>query len=406
MSDRNHSRGTSEDGDTRLARFVGGEPTRDLDDWHWLWSEDVALPIGSHRGGLIGRLVVAFKRLLRPLVKTPQQDLWDRQRVFDLIVIERLRRIEDLRVDLDALERRVSSLEACLSEGLREVARYNDALYSRVDLKLERALDRCRLLQRDLASALRERRTEEDGQQGGPELLEHAYLEFERRHRGSEEEIRDRLAGYVGELAEHAPVLDLGCGRGELLRLLRDAGVESRGVDGNRAMVRRCREDHGLEVRHRDLVEELRLSPPGSLGAVTCLHVVEHLPLEVLRTMLREALAVLRPGGLLLVETPSPLSLVAGSRNFWVDSTHLRPVHPEQLVAECEAAGFADIGFETCHPFAELERLPPLEPPVTSDGPPGEALEAVWSRVARLRDELDSLLFGDQDYTLRASKPG
>src|SRR6185295_20069309 len=84
------------------------EPTRDLSDWRWLWSGDQPFPIRSHRG-LLGRLVVGFKRLLRPLVRLPQNDLWERQRTFNLILIERLARLQEVEYDV---RRRLDYLEA------------------------------------------------------------------------------------------------------------------------------------------------------------------------------------------------------------------------------------------------------------------------------------------------------
>jgi 2-polyprenyl-3-methyl-5-hydroxy-6-metoxy-1,4-benzoquinol methylase len=401
----------SEDGETRLARFVGEEPTRDLDDWHWLWTADQPLPISTHREGPLARFVVLAKKLLRPLVRLPQQDLWDRQRLFNLIVLEQLRRIEDLRTDLSAVDARLRSLEACFDEGLREIARYNDALYSRVDLKLERTLESSRRLHRDLIAASRDvDRSARFGVPAAPSqagvlssLVQRAYVDFEDQHRGNESEIRERVAAYVPELRERAPVLDLGCGRGELLQLLREAGVEARGVDGNSAMVRRCREDHGLEVAQGDLLDALNSAPVGSLGAVVCLHVVEHLEADVVSRLLDGAMNALRPGGRLVIETPNPLSLAAGARNFWLDPTHLRPLHPQQLVAACIAAGFCDVGFETIHPFPQEQRLAPVG--VGATEAQGESARAMFARLARLRDELDDLIYGDQDYVLRATRP-
>src|SRR5262245_7061169 len=72
----------------RIEDFLD-EPTRDLEAWRWLWTEDQRFPVRSHRG-LVGRALVLWKRLFRPLVQVPQNDLWDRQRVFNLILLERL----------------------------------------------------------------------------------------------------------------------------------------------------------------------------------------------------------------------------------------------------------------------------------------------------------------------------
>src|SRR4051812_30087604 len=126
------------------------EPTRDLEDWRWLWSGDHAFPIRSHRG-FLGRLLVAVKRLFRPLVKTPQNDLWERQRIFNLILLEHLERLEAARADH---LRRIESQEALDSEGIHEVMRHNDALFARADQKLDRSRREARDLLGSLGAAL------------------------------------------------------------------------------------------------------------------------------------------------------------------------------------------------------------------------------------------------------------
>ncbi|HWM89965.1 MAG TPA: hypothetical protein VN493_04295, partial [Thermoanaerobaculia bacterium] len=110
------------------------DPPRDLADWNWLWKGDHSFPIQSHRGPF-GRLLVALKRLFRPLVKIPQNDLWDRQRIFNLILLEHLSRSEEIR---DEHRRRLEYLEALNAEGIHEIMRHNDALFARADQKLDR----------------------------------------------------------------------------------------------------------------------------------------------------------------------------------------------------------------------------------------------------------------------------
>jgi 2-polyprenyl-3-methyl-5-hydroxy-6-metoxy-1,4-benzoquinol methylase len=120
--------------------------------------------------------------------------------------------------------------------------------------------------------------------------------------RASTEEIRERQRPYVELLRTEGPVLDVGCGRGELLTLLRDAGVEARGIDADADMVAFARGE-GLNVEQVDLLDALASVPEESLGAVTALQVVEHLPPAALVRFLELALRALRPGGLLVAET-------------------------------------------------------------------------------------------------------
>jgi 2-polyprenyl-3-methyl-5-hydroxy-6-metoxy-1,4-benzoquinol methylase len=171
------------------------------------------------------------------------------------------------------------------------------------------------------------------------------YFAFEARLRGSTAEIRERQLPYVERLRAHAPVLDLGCGRGELLSLLRDAGLEARGADANADMVAFARGE-GLDVEQADAHDALAACGDASLGAVTALQLLEHLPPPDLVALLRLAHAKLRPGGLLIAETIDPSSLAA-LRNFYADLTHAQPLVPETLELLVRGAGFLET--ETIH---------------------------------------------------------
>jgi O-antigen chain-terminating methyltransferase len=372
-----------------IAEFTP-DPPRDLGRWAWLWRGDHRFPIRSDRG-LLGRLVVAVKRLLRPLVVFPQRDLWDRQRVFNLILLEHLGRLEDLR-----LESRLAYLEGFRAQGVRDLMAHNDALFSRVDQKLDRHERQVRELLATLQGALAlVERSPAAAPRLSRSLEERAYLELEERYRGSEEDIARRFEAYLPWLRDlPGPVLDLGCGRGETLRVLGAAGVAARGVDSSARMVERCRAQ-GLAAEEGDLLTALAAVEPGTLGAVVSFHVIEHLPAVDLDRLVHLAHRALAPGGALILETPSPLSLVAGARNFWLDPTHRRPVHPEALLLLCELAGFAELQALPLRPFPPAERLPELDLGTL----PAE-LHELAHRVNRLRDRLDELLFGEQDYAV------
>src|SRR5262249_22115106 len=131
------------------------------------------------------------------------------------------------------------------------------------------------------------------------------YFGFEARMRGSTAQIRERQRGYVDDFREAAPVLDVGCGRGELLSLLREAGVEAHGVDADSDMVEYARGE-GLEVVQADALEYLERLDDDSLGGMFAGQVVEHLPPSALVRFLELAVQKLRPGGLLVAETINP----------------------------------------------------------------------------------------------------
>jgi len=382
-----------------------GAPTRDLTRWRWLWEGDHPFPIRSHRGPL-GKLLVLAKRLLRPFVKVPANDLWERQRIFNLILLEWLQGRDNQR-----LPERLGALEASLPERLGELLAHNDALFARLDQKLDLYRRQADELSSRLGAALAVVAEQEAVGRGGDgeptptpvaalatAVGEQAYVELERRFRGTPEEIRERLIHYLPHLEGRGPILDLGCGRGEALALFAEHGLVARGVDGSASMVARCRE-RGLEVEEGDLFRALADAGPESLGAVVSFHVIEHLPPEAVEHLVRLAFRALRPGGLLILETPNPLSLVVAARLFWIDPTHRRPVHPETLQLACRLAGFDPVEFLPLRPFPAARRLPEIDLATL----PAEH-RALAHDIHLLRDHLDDLLYGEQDYAVLAEK--
>jgi SAM-dependent methyltransferase len=208
------------------------------------------------------------------------------------------------------------------------------------------------------------------------------YFAFESRMRGSVESIRRRQRLYVDVLRDAAPVLDVGCGRGELLGLLREAGVEARGIDADADMVAYARGD-GLDVEQADLVDYLQRAADGSLGAIFMGQVVEHLPASTLVQTFQLAAAKLRPGGLLVAETINPLSPIA-LRNYFADLTHAQPLVPETLELLARQSGFVQTEIRFLNEPAD--RLTEPDDPV------------IAANVRRLND----LLFAPLDYALVA----
>ena len=167
------------------------------------------------------------------------------------------------------------------------------------------------------------------------------YLSFESIFRGSEEMIRERQRTYVDVLSDRGgPVVDLGCGRGEMLDLLRDTGIVAVGVDTDAGMVKRARAK-GNEVVHEGALPYLKEQPDASIGAIFCAQVIEHMPYEDLLELLRLGRAKLEPGGPLVLETVNPHSHRA-LKTFWVDLTHNKPIFPEVLVALCRQTGYGE----------------------------------------------------------------
>lgn len=399
--------------DPSIELFLG-EPTRDLEHWAWLWTGDHAFPLRSHRG-LFGRFLVLAKSLLRPFLKGATADLWDRQRIFNLILLETVAReregLAHLRDRHDAVERAhqgaieaharlIEQLDRRVAQSTTDVMAHNDALFARVDQKLDRYRREARDLWHRLGALIAAADTETPAAGQRRVQQEQEYFELERRYRGSEEEIAGRVSAYLPHL-EGLPgeVLDLGCGRGEALAVLARHGVAARGIDASGEMVTHCREQ-GLRAEQADLFAYLAEVGEESLGGVVSFHVVEHLPAPSLERVVRLAWRALRPGGALILETPSPLSLVMAARNFWIDPTHARPVHPASLEVTFREAGFEPVRRIDLHPFPDDERLPEIDLATLP-----EEQKALADHVNRLRDLLDDLLFGYRDFGMVGVKP-
>ena len=174
------------------------------------------------------------------------------------------------------------------------------------------------------------------------------YRAFEDRHRGPRELIKARQRVYLPfieplrSIYRDAKAIDLGCGRGEWLELLQDAGFDARGVDLDDNMLAACRE-LGLNAAAADALAALKALPDESQLVVSGFHIAEHIQFSDLQTLVQEALRVLKPAGLLILETPNPENMVVGTVNFYLDPTHQKPIPPELLSFLPEYYGFAKV---------------------------------------------------------------
>lgn len=209
--------------------------------------------------------------------------------------------------------------------------------------------------------------------------LDNFYVAFENRFRGSNEQIREKLMGYLPYLKEsdldfsQDPVLDIGCGRGEWLTLLREQGYRAIGVDMNEIMITVCK-DQNLEVSVSDGYSFLKAQANESLGAITGFHVVEHIPFRGLVALIDECMRVLKPGGIVIFETPNPENAVVGSCNFYIDPTHINPIPPPTMAFFLEERGF--------HKYV-VRRMNPVPRTKTYDDP---IMEDIVSRFHKEQD--------------------
>ena len=284
------------------------------------------------------------------------------EREFDEAVVGALARHEqELREARQRLDERVERLEQiareliATAESLRRAAhgagRTAAEAAARSEL-LRAELDAVPFMEGDPFGPMPSPVGEGYGYRSSGELAdgESGYVAFENLFRGSSARVVESQRAYLPLLEGHEPVLEIGCGRGELLARLGELGISASGVDTDPGMVAHCRA-RGLDVAHADAASHLRSMPDASLGAVFSAQVIEHVPRSELIGLLELAAAKLVPGGLCIAETVNPHK-IASLKTFWVDPTHEHPIFPEVALALCAIAGFASAyvfapGFES-----------------------------------------------------------
>jgi trans-aconitate methyltransferase len=230
------------------------------------------------------------------------------------------------------------------------------------------------------------------------------YVQFEDRFRGSQHEIRARVEDYVPILASASDVIDIGCGRGELLALLKERRISARGVDSNAAMVELCR-SRGLSVEQGDGLSYLQRQTDNSLGGLTAIQVVEHFAPAYLVSFLETAFHKMRPGAPLLLETINPACWMAFFETYLRDLTHRQPLHPDTLKHLVQASGFTNVDVQFRAPVADADRLDKVH---DSSGVPTADMARPLSELAGAinahADKLNRLLFSSMDYVVVARR--
>ena len=230
-------------------------------------------------------------------------------------------------------------------------------------------------------------------------LNAYKYVGFENQFRGSRDVIRERLATYLPYFQGASDVLDVGCGRGEFLDLLKERGITARGIDINHEMVEECRA-RGLDASEADAAAYLSSLPDASLGGVFAAQVVEHLEPSYLLRFLELAFHKLRPGGRIVLETLNPACWVAFFDSYIRDITHRWPLHPETLKYFVLASGFTSAEIEWRSPVPDQERLQEVRVPPRAEPVSLAFAEAFNANVEKLNARLYTFL----DYAVAGTK--
>lgn len=365
----------------------------------------------------------------------PKTDSWaalapifEQQMAFNAAVVEHLNRNVAAHRDAHlALERALPALrdgfdslvrfESLLVQFLQTVTPLADTHYREIDDAIAQLRTVTEVAQRTAMIAKREVEkrslpsgagSREPGSAGAavvPDQHAYQYVGFEDLFRGSEATIRARLADYVPYFTGQSNVLDVGCGRGEFLDLLRDAGVSGKGLDLNPEMIEVCK-TRGLEAIHADARSYLAGIPDESLGGMIAVQVIEHLEPSYLSQMLGLAFDKVRPGGRIVLETINPTCWVAFFESFIRDLTHVKPIHPDTLQYLLQANGFVNVEIVYRAPIAAEGRLQKVTPRAEHFGDTApDAMTELVSSFNRNVDRLNDRMFSYQDFAAIATRP-
>jgi 2-polyprenyl-3-methyl-5-hydroxy-6-metoxy-1,4-benzoquinol methylase len=381
--------------------------------------------VRSHRGGIVGKVVVAAKRRLLVWIAGLLSEYFEQEVAYRANLVRFLNQVSTYgdardaaifwelihKIDTDvgnALRR----IEAIHTEGQIELQRVEAVLRDQINADLgtlrsssSSAEVRMQALERVVSGleriiALASKRLADGNTDPISFVSDQSYVLLENRFRGSEAEIAQRVAPYVGDLVDAGPVLEIGCGRGELMQLLVAAGIDARGVDMDPAMVEVAREK-GLSVEYGNGLGVLQQCEDASLGAVIAVQVVEHLSQADLGALIELCARKVRAGGKIIFETINPRSLLALSSNYFRDPTHVWPLHPDTLSYLMTLGGLEHLETRMLSPVPLEAQLPAV--------PKGEFLSPKWEQmVASLNvviERLNGLLYGYQDYCVIAQVP-
>ncbi len=395
--------------------------------------------IQSHRGGVLGKIIVRLKRKFltflrdgifheyfrreqefqealvqllndqaRYIDERDASNFWELVHKVDTDLSKAVDRVERLNDEYLATIRSTErSLHDVLHKELTEMTRYITELQGQTANQGDRlsTVESVASGLEAIVSRIGKRAQQKIEGEKAPspesQIPDQSYLLLENRFRGAEEKIAEHLKQYLPLLKDSpGAVFEIGVGRGELLELLKGEGIEGEGVDIDLAMVEAAKE-RGVRVEHGDGMELLKKRDDGSLGAVIAIQVVEHLTNQQLEMLFETSLQKLAPGGKVVFETINPTSMLALSSNYFRDPTHVFPQHPDTLAYRLACTGFENVRIEYCSPVPEGAKLKhvPIPPSMTPQWQ--LAVEKMNGNI----DRLNRLLYGYQDYFVVAEAP-
>lgn len=294
--------------------------------------------ITSHRKG-IGKVIVLLKRMIRKSIHWYTQPIVEQQNEFNAYATRTLNSMAAKLKEIDEMNNKINILEEDLNKR-KEKIHFN-------------------------------------------------YFKFEEKYRGSQDEIKDRLKVYLEYFKEANNILDIGCGRGEFLELLKENNIEALGIDIEDDMVLECKEK-GLSVINSDALEYLKNLEDNSLGGIIMTQVIEHMEPNYLIDIIELAYKKLKSGAYFIAETINPQSLIVFTEAYFMDLSHTRMMHPYTIKFLVEEKGFNDITIKYLSKVGDDLRLPEVS----------ELPTEFNSAINKLND----VVYGYRDYAIIGRK--
>jgi len=289
--------------------------------------------------------------------------------------------VTDVKRDLESISK---NIESSVSKEVKSVI-------SAIDLDLDNKAWLSRILETRIQKGCSEAINSSDTADAGIN-----YYVFEEKFRGSRESILKHFASFMNYFTNCTNVLDIGCGRGEFLELARERGINARGIDVNEDMISFCK-SKGLDVELKDAIEALCEIDDKSLDGIFISQVVEHLSPDYLVNLLNLCNKKMKYGFYIIVETVNPLSLFSFA-NFYIDLSHVKPIHPETLKFLLNTTGFRDIEVKLLSPLPSEMKLQRL-----LDDPADKSSHMI-EICNRNIDIINTALYGAQDYAIIGKK--
>jgi len=331
-----------------------GELIHSLHAANMTWDVQIRQPILSYRR-YVGRFLVKVRRLLQREIRWTVDPIINRQEYFNASVVRSLNALVEWMETQQRMQRQMSEDLSMLTA--------------------EQPKDSSTRVKVDL-------------------------LSFEEKFRGSSNEVKRKLSSYLDYFKGCRDVLDIGCGRGEFLELLKENGIGGRGIDIDEKMVQFCT-NKGLDVFLADALSYLKSLEDQTLDGIFSAQVIEHLASSEVIELVELCYKKTKPGGRFVAETINPLSMAIFTRSLYLDPAHVKPIHPETMRFLLESSGFKDVRFTFSSSSLENEKLKAVDV--------GLARDEIDAQLVKILNEnfekLNLLLYGYQDYAVIARRP-